>query len=253
MEQDLSRFLRDWKYEQGTVSARWVRGDDGKPKIQLRLDLGILQMELDGRPDGHMPHGYASLLDYYRAREKSLFEKDSELVLDHEHCSELQQEAVQYYYRYLAFAALHYADGVIRDTQHNLDLFEMVDEYADDDDDVWQFLQFYPYVRMMNARACADKALGSELFDEAAHAVESALDDIRLFLGDREYEGEDAPESREIAVLEDLLNSIREKKPRSPLEMMREEMEKAIRHENYERAAELRDALRRMAKGLPHI
>ena len=36
----------------------------------MRIDLGLLQMELDGRPDGQRPHGFESLLDYYEARRK---------------------------------------------------------------------------------------------------------------------------------------------------------------------------------------
>ena len=37
--------------------ARKIVGEDGKEKLQVRLDLGLLQMELNGRPDGERPHG----------------------------------------------------------------------------------------------------------------------------------------------------------------------------------------------------
>ena len=37
----------------------------GRGKVQLRVDLGILQMEMNGRPDGHRPEGFESWLDYY--------------------------------------------------------------------------------------------------------------------------------------------------------------------------------------------
>ncbi len=51
---------------------------------------------------------------------------------------------MQYYYRYLAFYALHHLDGVIRDTEHNLGVLDLVDYYAEDDDMAWQFMQFFP-------------------------------------------------------------------------------------------------------------
>lgn len=67
MSDDVSRILKDWPYQPGQLSVRIVDGDDGRPKIQLRLDLGLLQMEFEGRPDGQRPGGYESLLEMYEA------------------------------------------------------------------------------------------------------------------------------------------------------------------------------------------
>ena len=53
---DISGVLRGWTFQPGQVNVRLIRGSDGKPKLQLRLDLGLLQMELNGRPDGKKPH-----------------------------------------------------------------------------------------------------------------------------------------------------------------------------------------------------
>ena len=36
--------------------------------MQLRIDLGILQMEMTGRPDGQRPHNCESLLVYHQRR-----------------------------------------------------------------------------------------------------------------------------------------------------------------------------------------
>ncbi len=55
---DLSSILRDWPYESGQINVRLISGDDGEPKVQMRLDLGLLQMEAFGRPDGERPQGY---------------------------------------------------------------------------------------------------------------------------------------------------------------------------------------------------
>lgn len=68
MNIDLTKLLEAWPYESGKINVRLITGDDETPKIQIRLDLGILQMNIDGRPDGKRPGGFASLLDYYEAK-----------------------------------------------------------------------------------------------------------------------------------------------------------------------------------------
>ncbi len=68
MKRDLTSLLREWAYQPGQLSARIVEGDDGEPKLQVRLDLGIIQMNTTGRPDGQRPRGHNSLLEYFEAR-----------------------------------------------------------------------------------------------------------------------------------------------------------------------------------------
>ena len=43
---DITPVLTDWEYEPGTLNVRKITGLDGLPKLQLRLDLGLLQMEM---------------------------------------------------------------------------------------------------------------------------------------------------------------------------------------------------------------
>lgn len=62
---DLTDLLKDWPYEPGSVNVRLIRSREGRPIIQLRIDLGILQMEVEGRPDGARPDGFPSLLDFH--------------------------------------------------------------------------------------------------------------------------------------------------------------------------------------------
>ncbi len=51
-----------------TVKVRICQGADGREVLQMRLDMGVLQLEMDGRPDGSQPHGYESYLDYLIGR-----------------------------------------------------------------------------------------------------------------------------------------------------------------------------------------
>ena len=52
MSLDLNTILKDWPHESGSIKVRKITGFDGCEKLQLRVDLGVLQMEMSGRPDG---------------------------------------------------------------------------------------------------------------------------------------------------------------------------------------------------------
>jgi hypothetical protein len=67
-KRDISTLLKEWPFQPGQINARMIQGNDGEPRIQVRLDLGILQMQADGRPDGERPFGFSSLLEYHEAR-----------------------------------------------------------------------------------------------------------------------------------------------------------------------------------------
>src|SRR5713101_1618474 len=64
MSLDLNTILKDWPHENRAIKVRKILGLDGRQKLQLRIDLGVLQMELTGRPDGLRPHGCESILIY---------------------------------------------------------------------------------------------------------------------------------------------------------------------------------------------
>src|SRR5215472_10535266 len=99
---DLNNLLEGWPHEPGQVKARKIAGSDGREKVQLRIDLGLIQMELNGRPDGQRPHGFESLLEYHKARAKSAKESGNNYLLGEAELLGLQQEGVQYYHRYLS-------------------------------------------------------------------------------------------------------------------------------------------------------
>ena len=94
---DIVPLLKGWDYEPGTINVRKINGLDGKPKLQMRLDLGLLQMELTGRPDGATPHGHDSLLDYYEEQlreHKKTNGSELGFHLTSSECQSLRDEAV---------------------------------------------------------------------------------------------------------------------------------------------------------------
>jgi len=251
MSEDISRVLRGWDYEPGEVSARLIVAGDGRRVVQLRIDLGLMQMELVGRPDGTRPHGHESLLKHYmNLRDEYVADNNTDLgfTLDADACRELRDESLLYYYRYLSLFALRDWSGVERDTARNLACLDFLSKFAAADIDRRALEQYRPYILMMHSRSRSHKLIDMNRYDEAADEVESGLRSIKTFLEDngREDIYEQLPE---VEVLKRLAGEIESGRPKDPLETLREELAEAVRGERYERAAELRDRIRRMDAG----
>ncbi len=242
MSLDLNDLLRDWPHEPGMIKVRKILGQDGKEKIQLRIDLGLIQMETSGRPDGHEPHRCESLLEYHRGRARRAEKKGEKYILNPDDVGELQQEGIQYYHRYISFFQLSDYLGVIRDTQRNLDMFEFVAKHAEREELVGSVEQFTPYVLMMNTRAQASIEIERENFTGAVTKIDEGMEKIRTFYSDSENV-EGAANSPELGFLGEWMEEIRARQPLTKLEKMQREMDKAIATEAYERAAELRDQI----------
>ena len=242
MSLDLNVILKDWPHESGSIKVRKIVGLDGREKLQLRVDLGVLQMEISGRPDGQRPHNCESLLEYHQKRAARAEQKGETYELTPEQCAELQQEGIQYYHRYLSLFQINDFEAVVRDTQRNLDLFAFVAKHTDREEFSWGLQQFRPYVLMMNTRAKASILLGQSKFAEAIAEIERGREVIVDFLQQANLP-ELVSKSSEIAFLDEWLEEVKAKRPLSKLEVMQREMERAISKELYERAAELRDAI----------
>lgn len=244
MSFDLSDLLRDWPFEPGQLQVRKIVGSDGLEKLQLRLDMGVLQMEMRGRPDGQQPHGMDTEFEYQTERAREVGE-EFELTVDQ--IAELQSEGVQYYHRYLALFQLGDWAGVIRDTKRNLEMFNFVARHAPNEGAAWAMQEFRPYVLMMNTRAKANLAMEKGDAEAAIGLVEKGISRIEKFLRDHtrdEEAGEGEGGNSDVANLREWLAELRKVKPLTPAEKLRREMEQAIQDEKYERAAELRDAIR---------
>ena len=245
MSLDLNTILKDWPHEPGAIKVRKIVGLDGYEKLQLRIDLGVLQMEMSGRPDGVRPHGCESLLAYHQLRAAHAVGRGEGYELTPEQCAELQQEGIQYYHRYLSLFQISDFAAVVRDTQRNLDLFTFVTEHTDREELSWTLQQFRPYVLMMNTRAKASIFLAQGKFGEAMIEIERGRDTIMEFFQKSNFP-ELASKSSEIAFLDEWLDEVKAKRPLSKLEIMQREMETAIAKELYEKAAELRDAIKQL-------
>lgn len=246
---DISHILEFWDYKAGEIMVRRFKGKDGVEKIQLRVDLGLLQMNAKGRPDGKRPSGYGSLLEMFQQKlKRHLAENDDSdegFVLTEEDCGRLQLEILQYHHRYLCMLQLQDFEGASRDARHNLAVFELAERYAESEELAWSLKQFQPHVLMVLARARASQALADSNYELAISRVEEGLSRLRDF-----YQDHGKPEmeehSGEIRSLEVWLEKLRSDRPLTSRELLEKALSEAVQKEDYERAAEMRDALKNL-------
>lgn len=253
MNFDISQILDQWDYESGQIVVRRFKGKDGSEKIQLRVDLGVLQMNATGRPDGKKPFGHESLLEHYLLqleRHRAVNATEEGFVLRAEDCAKLQQEGIQYHHRYICLYQLEDFAGVIRDTERNLKVFDFAQAHAENEEMAWSLQQFRPQVVMMRVRAKGALATESKDFLKAIDLILHALEDLREFY--RTHARQDLLEqSPEIHSLEAWLQEVQAKRPRTEREKLESELEDAVRVEDYEKAAKVRDALKNLKPSTP--
>jgi hypothetical protein len=250
MDYDISHLLEQWEYQPGQVVVRRFRAKDGQDKIQLRVDLGLLQMNAEGRPDGKRPYGFVSLFEFYQAR---LYKhvaahegSDAAFKLKAEDCSKLQLEALQYHHRYICLLQLEDYAGVIRDAERNLAVFDFVEKHAESEELAWALRQFQPQLLMILTRARASQGLKAEDYELAVRCVEEGLEQIRTFFRER-TDADAADQNAELRSLEEWLSEIRARRPLSRRERLERALHDAVRCEDYERAAKVRDELRNLS------
>jgi hypothetical protein len=255
LNRDLGPILAGWDYDPDEPQVRIVAGADGRDKLQMRIDLGLLQMELEGRPDGERPFGCESALEYYEAC-ASRIEAGQEaapldlLPLDGQACATLMREGLQYYHRYLALFHLQRYDLVARDTARNLRLFAFVVKHAGRTRDKVQFDQYRPYVTMMNARALALQALAKNDHGAALAKVDAGIAGIRAFLVEYQ-QSEDDVKCPELNFLLRWRRELERTRPMGPVEQLEQQLDLAVATERFEEAARLRDQIQRLRAPVP--
>jgi hypothetical protein len=250
MSDDIGRILRSWPAgDDDEVTVRLVDGDDGNKKIQMRIDMGIIQLNRDGHPAEERPYGFESWLEYYEYKMQTP-EKgatDIFLSLNSDDVKLLQREGVQYYYRYLSLMKLCDYQRVVRDTSRNLRLFAFVKRYAVREADRWLLDQYRPYVIMMHTQAKASVILESGGTDAAIRIVEECdrgISEISEFY--REYNHDDqSDDSLELTIIRTLRAQFAKESP----ETLESQLNRAIDDERFEDAAAIRDEIRRRITG----
>lgn len=245
MLHDLNEILRSWPFEPGTPHVRLVQLEDGRTVVQVRLELGIIQMEGDGRPDGLRPRGSDSWLEAVQGgADAQGTEPAVRRTLDGEERRELRREAMQMLQRASALAVVADHARVARDAAHALRAMDLcaaagpIAEGADLERHRGQAI-------LMRVRAEAAMAVAAGSPDAALRAVSLGILEIERHLaqpGDSEPGGTD-----EVLLLLQMMRRAFVPRlgmgPRAELEVR---LQSALATENYRLAALLRDEIRLM-------
>lgn len=243
---DLKPVLRDWPYEPDKISVRKILSTDGSVRIQMRVELGILQMEAEGRPDGIRPHHHDTLLKHHLQRLKDHERRNGTPLgfsLSREECHDIRTEASLFYRRYVAYFVLEEYSNVWKDTAHNLAISDLCREFAIETEDRLFLEEYRPYLLMMDARARAYHAIEENEAASALAHVNRGILEIRTHL--EQYDKPEAIEHcEELKILRTMSGKLGDQVPKDSLIVTRKALRDAIEQERFEEAAKLRDTLK---------
>jgi hypothetical protein len=204
MDADISKILSSWNYQPNALILRKIIGDDGREKIQIRVNLGILQMESEGRPDGEKPHNSESMLEYYNSIIDEYIKRDGntdKFILNQNDMQELDEEIMQYYHRRICFFALEDYGRARENAEHNLNLMDIIKKHCKDSNYIESHEKFRPYVLMERARGAGLESLRHGDYAGAMKYVSDTIDMIEKFYNERGISEEESQKSQELKIL----------------------------------------------------
>ncbi len=242
MSEDIDAALRGWEVKPGTVQARQVEAADGRKVLQMRLDLGIVQMETDDRPDGARPHGFPTYFQYLNAQSDERGRQGRRFVLNEEQCMEADREFIQFYHRRICWMALEKFERAVADADHTLAFMDFVRDHSPNEEYMQAHEQYRGFVMFHRIESAAALKVQEKVPEAAIDEITSGLEKLQAFFTEHQAE-EQIEENPMIEQLRKMEQALRQK--HGIEETLREQLAKAVANEQYEVAAKLRDALRR--------
>lgn len=234
--QDIDAALNGWGYKPDVVQARVVTAGDGRDVLQMRLDLGIMQLEMSGRPDGTRPHGHDTFFEYLKSQ------AEDEMVLDDDQCQQADREFMQFYHRRICWLALGEYGRAVTDADHTLAFMDFVRDHSPSEDYTEAHEQYRGFVLFHRTQAEAAARAEDDDPEGAVDAIRQGAKRIGAALAeaDAEYDPDTDPM---LAQLDRLADEIR--KRHNVKETLQEQLDKAVAAEDFETAARIRDQIRR--------
>ncbi len=241
MSKHIDDALKAWDHEPDAMQARLVKGGDGRAVIQMRVDLGVLQLETTGRPDGKKPHGCRTYFEHLRQQADSAERRGEAFVLDEDQCHEADREFVHYYHRRICWLALRRYAEAVADADHTLAFMDFVRDHSPSEEYTRAHEQYRGFVTFQRTQGAAALALEKDNPEAAIDEVRQGLGRLRDFFTEHGEEGrmEDDGMVRHLRKMETFL-----RREHHIEETLRERLDRAVASEDYELAARLRDELR---------
>jgi tetratricopeptide (TPR) repeat protein len=248
---DMSIVTKDWPYDEieEANNVRKIMGLDGTMKVQVRLRNGVVQWSVEGRPDGRQPYGYDTMLEFARDTDAmDMSDVPAALeVLDPSLVEDLMEELYDYCKRCRALFLFGDYRRALEDVSHGLAILDFVRERVSDPQIVFEYDNYRPSLLANRAQTEMLVHLRADRPRRALEALNTGIDEIEDFYIDYELD-EEMEDCSERQVLIDLRRSLREKHnvpltDRELLHSLKVEQQIAIRSEDYEMAARLRDKI----------
>ncbi|MCC6125065.1 MAG: UvrB/UvrC motif-containing protein [Pirellulales bacterium] len=241
--QDIDFLLNEWPFQPGTISARLIRAGDGREVMQMRIEMGALQMETAGRPDGQHPGGFETYLDYLHSL---LLHRGEGFALSEEQCLEIDREFVQFYHRRICCLALREFRRAVDDADHTLGLMDFVAHWSPDRNYTASHEQHRPFVMFHRVQAAALAAMQETGPEAAIEEINGGLEQLRqLYVkleAEEQFDGDELVDQ-----LVQMKESLREEYQVG--KTLNEQLADAVSAEQYERAAKIRDEIARRQSG----
>ena len=230
MDVDLDHLLRDFPYEPGRLNARLIRLEDGREVLQVRVEMGLLQMEAEGRPD----------------RTELRFHP-SETVptpLGPANAAAIRLELVQFQQRAIAFLAIGEPRRALADADHVLAGAAHLVRWAPEQEAEWAEGARFSAIVLRTRAAASMLAIGGR-GREAGAIIDAGLALLRDS-AERSGIGEHFDALGDVTALRALRETLVPQLPPAQRSELESRLRAAIQSENFELAAILRDELRLM-------
>jgi hypothetical protein len=240
--QDIDFLLRNWSYEPGEVNASLVKASDGRQVLQMRIEMGVLQLEVTHRPDGERPGGAETYFDFLLGL---AIHEGEDLELTEEQCNEVDREFIQYYHRRICWLSLREFRRAVRDADHSLALMDFVKDCSPSEEWTLSHEQYRPFILFHRTQAAALAMLEESSPEAAIEEINRGLARMKSFFD--EFATDEVFEDDEMVQrLEELKESLREHYHVG--RTLNERLADAIAAEQYELAARLRDEITRRGR-----
>lgn len=232
---DITPILARWEFAQGAPQLRFLVGIGDIVRIQIRLEAGILQFEVTGRPDGSRPHECESWFEHWSNRGERV---------PWEGCSALLSEVALYHQRAVAFMLLDDFAACAADCARNIAAVAFVQRRAAEGVDTEACPSLHVAAVLLRTRAEASACVRQRDTQGALAAIDRGLAALNPPVGnDAQRHESQSPES---ALLRSMRDALVPKLPSSQRVDLENRLKSALRLENYELAVILRNELRQI-------
>jgi len=255
MTLDLEELTAGWDCPPGELRARVVVGRDGQDVIQLHIDLGVMQMFPAGRPDGQRYRGLPSAREYVQRELRR-----GGARLEARDWQELERELLQTNYRRLALAALvedalaandeaaarRHVRRALADIDAGLEGLRLITDAGIGPSG---HAALRPTLVFDRARLVTQLHVVDGQVDEAIEHAEDGAAELDTLLAEMGCDETTREQDPGVRFLRDLGQQLR--REYGVTRTLREQLDEALAHEDFETASEIRDEMRRRAGAPP--